>query len=82
MLLGRAAAPLLAIAARGAAVSGAKPVVRPHERDYADLRTHLRRDHNVQANGTVRLATFLRHQWLHGKGIMAVPHTHAPRRQP
>ena len=56
-----------------------EPVERPHERDYADIRAHLRRDHGVQSSGTVRLATFLRHRWLHDKGIMAVPHTHAPR---
>lgn len=57
-------------------------ITRRHERDYADIRTHLRNDHGVQAVGMVRLATFLRHRRLHsnpGGHVDRVSHTHGPR---
>lgn len=53
--------------------------VRQHERDYADIRRHLRDDHGVPARGTVRLATFLKHRDLHAKGVAVAPHEHAER---
>jgi hypothetical protein len=46
---------------------------RQHERQYADIRTHLRTDHAVTVTATVTLATFLRHRRLHAAGA---DHTH------
>lgn len=53
--------------------------VRKHERDYADIRRHLRDDHGVDARGSVKLSTFLRHRTLHTKNVTKVQHTHAER---
>jgi hypothetical protein len=50
-----------------------------HERDIKNINAHLRHQHGVDARGTVRLATFLRHRRLHSKGHMAVEHQHAER---
>lgn len=63
-----------------------RPVERRHERDYVDIRAHLRLDHGVQVSGSVRLATFMLHRALHErtlgyrKHVPIVPHTHTEKR--
>jgi hypothetical protein len=75
------------VPARLRRVQAPMTVERRHERDYADIRTHLRHDHGVQAYGTVRAATFLLHHHLHaGTGLYkghrpVVEHTHAERQE-
>lgn len=66
-------------ATRRAAVGVTTVVVRRHERDYTDIRRHLRTDHGVPARGAVRLATFIHHRCLHTEGCVTVEHDHAER---